>query len=135
MASEEAIVALQFSSGPENPNSLTQQAIESLDKYFNKKTEVFSIPLSISGTAFQQKVLQEVACIPYGTTITYAALSKRLGNPLAIRAIAQANAKNNLPIFIPCHRVVGTNDKLTGYIGELKTKKFLLELENNHRLF
>lgn len=112
-----------------NPNSVIHETILQLDDYFAGKRLDFDIPLSPSGTAFQQQVWQELLKIPYGITITYLQLAKRLGNVKSIRAAASANGKNPLAIIIPCHRVVGAGGQLTGYAGGLHRKKWLLEHE------
>ncbi len=100
-----------------------------LDEYFSRKRTAFDIPLAFIGTDFQKAVWNELLNIPYGTTISYAKLSQRLNNPKAIRAVAAANGANPISIFVPCHRVIGSNHKLTGYGGGLAAKKILLELE------
>lgn len=105
------------------------KAIAQLDEYFDRKRDVFDIPLLFVGTDFQKTVWNELLNIPYGTTESYASLSQRLGNPKAIRAVASANGANAISIFVPCHRVIGSNRKLTGYAGGLPAKQLLLELE------
>nr|WP_262892233.1 methylated-DNA--[protein]-cysteine S-methyltransferase [Mucilaginibacter glaciei] len=87
------------------------------------------MPLKQRGTDFQQLVWQELLTIPYGNTITYSRQSHQMKNPLAIRAIAAANGKNNLWVIVPCHRVIGSNGSLTGYAGGLWRKKWLLDHE------
>jgi len=106
-----------------------QKAIDELNDYFSGKLNSFSLPLDPAGTDFQKKVWNAVVEVPYGKTISYAQLSTQLGQPEAIRAIANANARNPLLIIVPCHRVIGTNGNLTGYAAGLERKKFLLELE------
>ena len=86
----------------------------------------------LSGQSFKS-VWNELLNIPYGTTISYAQLSQRLDNPKAIRAVASSNGANSISILIPCHRVIGSDHKLTGYAGGLVAKKTLLELESNER--
>ncbi|MCA1792489.1 MAG: methylated-DNA--[protein]-cysteine S-methyltransferase [Desulfotignum sp.] len=100
-----------------------------LDRYFNGTLTQFSLDFVLTGTVFQGRVWQELAKIPYGTTISYGELALRIGNPKASRAVGMANAKNPLPIVIPCHRVIGKNGKLTGFGGGLDVKKKLLALE------
>ena len=112
-----------------NPNTVINETILQLDDYFAGKRLHFDIPIFPSGTAFQQQVWQELLKIPYGVTITYLQLAKRLGNVKSIRAAASANGKNPLAIIIPCHRVVGAGGQLTGYAGGLHRKKWLLEHE------
>ncbi len=106
------------------------RAMLQLDEYFNQKRRTFDLPLLLVGTDFQQAVWNKLLEIPYGTTISYARLSQRLGNIKAIRAVAAANGANALSIFIPCHRVVGSDNKLTGYAGGLAAKRYLLDLES-----
>jgi methylated-DNA-[protein]-cysteine S-methyltransferase len=105
------------------------QTISQLDEYFSGKRRNFDLPLGPSGTAFQQKVWQQLQQIPFAETITYLHMAKRLGNVKSIRAAASANGKNPLAIIIPCHRVVGADGKLTGYAGGLHRKQWLLEHE------
>ena len=104
-------------------------AISQLDEYFARKRKVFDIPLLFVGTDFQKSVWQELLGIPYGATLSYGKLSQRLGNPNAVRAVAAANGANPISIFVPCHRVIGSNRKLIGYGGGLEVKKGLLALE------
>lgn len=111
------------------PNTL-KEAIIQLKEYFNGTRKDFTLTLHPKGTDFQQKVWQKLLEIPYGTTISYQQLSQNIGDPKAIRAVANANSKNPLWIIIPCHRVIGADGSLTGYAGELWRKKWLLEHEN-----
>jgi methylated-DNA-[protein]-cysteine S-methyltransferase len=103
--------------------------IEELIQYFHGGRRVFEFPMNQEGTEFQQKVWNELMRIPFGKTISYLELSKRLGDPKAIRAAAAANGKNNIAIVVPCHRVIGSKSDLVGYAGGLKRKKWLLEHE------
>jgi methylated-DNA-[protein]-cysteine S-methyltransferase len=112
----------------EEPEIL-KQAVQQLKDYFDGKRRDFELPLGPSGTDFQQRVWKELLTIPYGGTISYAVLAKRLGDPKCIRAAASANGRNPIAIIIPCHRVVGSNGDLTGYGGGLPRKKLLLDLE------
>jgi methylated-DNA-[protein]-cysteine S-methyltransferase len=105
------------------------QAVEQLIEYFNGNRRVFELPIAQEGTVFQQKVWAELMHIPFGKTISYMDLSKRLGDPKVIRAAAAANGKNNIAIVVPCHRVIGSNRELVGYAGGIKRKKWLLEHE------
>jgi methylated-DNA-[protein]-cysteine S-methyltransferase len=111
------------------PNHL-QEAVLQLQEYFEGKRTDFTFKLNPKGTDFQQKVWQELLNIPFGKTISYLDLSKKLGDVKAIRAAASANGKNPLWIVVPCHRVIGTDGSLTGYAGGLWRKKWLLEHEN-----
>ena len=105
-----------------------------LDAYFSGNRMEFDLPLSPEGTGFQQKVWAELLKIPYGETITYMELAVRLGNAKAIRAVGTANGRNPIAIIIPCHRVIGAGNKLTGYAGGIWRKKILLELEMKHSI-
>ncbi len=105
------------------------KCLQQLDEYFAGERREFSFPIHQSGTAFQQTVWNELCNIPYGVTISYLTLSKRIGNVKAIRAVGTANGNNNLCIVIPCHRVIGSNGDLIGYGGDLWRKKWLLEHE------
>jgi methylated-DNA-[protein]-cysteine S-methyltransferase len=108
---------------------LPYPAGEQLSAYFAGKRRAFDLPLDPEGTPFQLEVWAALREIPYGHTLTYAELARRLGSPGAGRAIGLANSRNPLPIVIPCHRVVGAGGSLTGYTGGLAIKKALLELE------
>jgi methylated-DNA-[protein]-cysteine S-methyltransferase len=110
------------------PNEL-QEAVSQLQEYFEGKRQDFDFKLNPKGTDFQQKVWQELLNIPFGKTMSYMDLSKKLGDVKAIRAVASANGKNPLWIVVPCHRVIGTDGSLTGYAGGLWRKKWLLEHE------
>ncbi|MES2266086.1 MAG: methylated-DNA--[protein]-cysteine S-methyltransferase [Bacteroidota bacterium] len=105
------------------------ETIKQLDEYFAGDRRDFDLPLNQQGSAFQQTVWQELLTIPYGTTTTYNQQAHKMKNPLAIRAIAAANGKNNLWVIVPCHRVIGSNGSLTGYAGGLWRKQWLLEHE------
>ena len=111
------------------PNEL-QEAISQLQDYFSGKRNDFNFKLNPKGTDFQQNVWKELLKIPFGKTITYLDLAKKLGDPKVIRAAASANGKNPLWIVVPCHRVIGTDGSLTGYAGGLWRKQWLLEHEN-----
>jgi methylated-DNA-[protein]-cysteine S-methyltransferase len=105
------------------------QCLEELIQYFHGQRKTFSIPINQAGSSFQQRVWNELTGIPFGKTISYLELSRRLGDSKAIRAAAAANGRNNVAIIIPCHRVIGSNNKLVGYAGGLWRKKWLLEHE------
>ena len=107
-----------------------QEAVSQLNDYFEGKRTAFTFKLNPSGTEFQQKVWKGLLEIPFGKTMSYMELSKKLGDVKAIRAVASANGKNPLWIVVPCHRVIGTDGSLTGYAGGLWRKKWLLEHEN-----
>ncbi|MGA3187512.1 MAG: methylated-DNA--[protein]-cysteine S-methyltransferase [Bryobacteraceae bacterium] len=105
------------------------QAVKQLREYFAGKRADFDLPLAPDGTEFQRTVWRNLQDIPYGETISYGELAKRVGNPKASRAVGAANGQNPIPIVIPCHRVIGANGKLTGFGGGLPTKEALLALE------
>lgn len=105
-------------------------AVQQLREYFAGERKTFQLELNPQGTPFQKKVWTSLLEIPYGTTTTYLALSRKLGDEKAIRAVAAANGKNPLWIVAPCHRVIGSDGSLTGYAGGLWRKKWLLEHEN-----
>lgn len=108
---------------------LLEDAVYQLQEYFEGKRHNFDLKLNPEGTPFQQKVWEMLATLPYGKTISYLDLSRKLGDPNAIRAVASANGKNPLWVIIPCHRVVGSDGSLTGYAGGLHRKKWLLDHE------
>lgn len=108
---------------------IIQTTLQQLDEYFSGRRMQFDLPLQQEGTAFQQKVWNELMQIAYGRTISYHELSRRLGNTKAIRAAGTANGRNQLAIVVPCHRVIGSDGSLVGYAGELWRKKWLLEHE------
>lgn len=107
-----------------------KEAVNQLQDYFNGKRTSFDFKLNPQGTEFQQKVWQALLEIPFGKTVSYMDITKKLGDVKAIRAVASANGKNPLWIVVPCHRVIGTDGSLTGYAGGLWRKKWLLEHEN-----
>jgi methylated-DNA-[protein]-cysteine S-methyltransferase len=112
----------------ENSTALSE-AVRQLRAYFTGALREFKLSLAPEGTPFQRRVWQELLSIPYGATISYGQLAVRLGNPDASRAVGLANGANPISIVIPCHRVIGSNGKLTGYGGGLKNKEWLLALE------
>ncbi len=105
--------------------------IQQLEEYFERKREVFDMPIGLGGTDFQHRVWMEVASIPFGQTTTYMKISQKLGNPAAIRAVGAAIGANPILIVLPCHRVLGSDGNLTGYAGGLNRKKALLEMEGH----
>ena len=111
------------------PRELTEAA-KQLEEYFKGKRREFSFKLNPQGTTFQKRVWEELLRIPYGKTISYLELSRKLGDVKAIRAVASANGKNPLWIVVPCHRVIGSDGSLTGYAGGLHRKKWLLNHES-----
>jgi len=106
---------------------------EQLDAYFNGELSSFEIEMNLLGTPFQRSVWAQLGDIPYGETISYGELARRVGNPNASRAVGLANGRNPVAIIVPCHRVIGANGSLTGYGGGLERKTWLLEHEAAHR--
>ncbi|MEG0923834.1 MAG: methylated-DNA--[protein]-cysteine S-methyltransferase [Anaerovoracaceae bacterium] len=111
--------------------ALIRQTYSEIMEYLQGKRKTFDIPLQLHGTEFQLKVWEELKNIPYGETISYKELARRVGSPKGCRAVGQANNKNPIPIIIPCHRVIGEKGKLVGYNGGVEIKQFLLELEHS----
>jgi methylated-DNA-[protein]-cysteine S-methyltransferase len=101
-----------------------------IDEYFEGRRQVFELPLHPLGTPFQLEVWHALAGIPYGATVSYGEVARRIGQPQAVRAVGAANGRNPLPIVLPCHRVIGSDGSLTGFGGGLPTKRFLLALED-----
>ena len=111
-------------------NPLLQSCLEQLMEYFQGLRRKFDLPVSQEGTEFQQKVWSELIGIPFGRTISYMDLAKRVGDPKAVRAVGATNGRNNIVIVLPCHRVIGASRDLVGYGGGLWRKRWLLEHEN-----
>ena len=120
---------LKDSRREETYTSVIEQCISELDEYFYKGRKFFDVELNPRGTEFQKKVWNELLTIPYGTTMSYEALSLRLGNIKSIRAVGLANGQNPIAIIIPCHRVIGKGGSLVGYGGGLENKEWLLNHE------
>jgi methylated-DNA-[protein]-cysteine S-methyltransferase len=102
-----------------------------LNEYFEGKRTSFSLALDMRGTRFQKDVWEALLAIPFGETRSYGQLAKQLGNPKATRAVGAANGRNPISIVVPCHRVIGSSGRLTGFAGGLNTKAHLLELETH----
>ncbi|MCP5089851.1 MAG: methylated-DNA--[protein]-cysteine S-methyltransferase [Gammaproteobacteria bacterium] len=100
-----------------------------LEEYFTGSRKDFDLPLRLNGTEFQVKVLKALQKIPYGETVSYGEIARRIGKPKAMRAVGAANGRNPIPIVVPCHRVIGSGGDLTGFGGGLDTKEALLRLE------
>jgi methylated-DNA-[protein]-cysteine S-methyltransferase len=100
-----------------------------LREYFSGTLKEFDIPLLMDGTEFQKRVWKMLQTIPYGETISYGELAKKIGDPKAVRAVGAANGQNPIPIIVPCHRVIGSDGSLTGFGGGIENKRKLLELE------
>jgi len=107
-----------------------KEALRQLEAYFEGKLKDFDVPLVVDGTEFQLLVWNNLRKIPYGETVSYGQLARRIGSPEAARAVGLANGSNPIPIIIPCHRVIGSNGDLTGFGGGLPVKKKLLALES-----
>ena len=110
--------------------SCLKSCVEQLEEYFSGTRQLFDLKLDLQGSQFQLKVWNELLKIPYGTTISYLELAHRINNVKAMRAVGGANGHNPVSIVVPCHRVIGSDGKLVGYRGGLKTKKWLLEHEH-----
>lgn len=108
-------------------------ALSQLDAYFKGELKQFDLKLKLYGTDFQKRVWQELVKIPYGETISYGELARRIKNPNAARAVGLANGKNPVSIIVPCHRVIGKSGSLTGFGGGIDVKKSLLEFERNNK--
>lgn len=147
----DSLTELSFVGEPIDSNALTEsnektssknedehfaELTDQLDEYFEgsrEKFELTSLVIRLDGTAFQKRVWQALCRIPYGETISYGELAKRIGNPSASRAVGLANGRNPISILIPCHRVIGANGRLVGYGGGLERKRMLLEIESTTR--
>jgi methylated-DNA-[protein]-cysteine S-methyltransferase len=136
---ERGLTAINFQNGkgakPPPPDSMEspaffKEAARQIGAYFQGKRKEFTLSISPQGTAFQLRVWKELCRIPYGQTISYRELARRVGRPTAWRAVGAANRHNPLPIVIPCHRVIGSNGRLAGYYGGTHLKEYLLKLES-----
>ena len=136
----EALHRVHFQSGPhplrperdwEQSEKPFRETIRQLKAYFAGQLREFDLPLVPEGTAFQRKVWRALQTIPYGRTISYGDLARRIRQPTASRAVGAANGQNPIPVIIPCHRVIGANGSLTGFGGGLPVKRQLLALEGS----
>ena len=131
---ENGLASISVLDGDEKLSDLIPEELEDtvyqLQEYFEGTRTQFSLQLNPEGTDFQKRVWEELQHIPYGKTISYLELAKKLGDVKAIRAVAAANGKNPLWIVVPCHRVIGSDGSLTGYAGGLHRKQWLLEHES-----
>ena len=114
----------------ESGSLVIEETKAQLLQYFDGKRKEFDLPLLLVGTEFQKQVWNSLIEIPFGKTLSYAGLSRKLGDEKAIRAVARANGDNAISIIVPCHRILGSDGSLTGYAGGLRTKQKLLQLEN-----
>lgn len=121
----------KFSDLERKDNSkVLRAAVKQLNQYFDGKRPAFDLPIKMDGTDFQRNVWRALTSIKFGETVSYRDIANKVGNPKAVRAVGAAIGKNPISIIIPCHRVIGTNGKLTGFAGGLGTKEFLLDLES-----
>jgi methylated-DNA-[protein]-cysteine S-methyltransferase len=110
-------------------NDIIDNCMQQLYEYFAGTRKEFELPLLQPGTAFQQRVWEHLCKVPYGETLSYLAFTKSMGDEKAIRAVAAANGKNEIAIIVPCHRIIGSDNKLVGYAGDLWRKQWLLAHE------
>jgi len=143
VASDEGLVAILWEKDsprrvrlselvPDDQHPVLMKTERQLGEYFAGKRKTFSVPLDMRGTSFQKNVWEALLAIPFGETRSYGQLATQLGNPRATRAVGAANGRNPISIIVPCHRVIGSSGKLTGFAGGLETKERLLRLENCH---
>mgnify|MGYP002517550514 CR=1 FL=1 len=118
----------------DSPSPVLEQTKHELDQFFAGKRKEFDIPLRYVGTEFQKQVWQALLDIPYGETRTYMEIARRIGNPKGVRAVAGAIGANGMSIIIPCHRVIGSDNSLTGFAGGLRAKQLLLGIESSNAL-
>ncbi|MFT5543944.1 MAG: methylated-DNA-[protein]-cysteine S-methyltransferase [Glaciecola sp.] len=135
-ATDESVKAIDFADNfcDTNENAVSKLAAQQLSEYIAGKRTDFDLPLQPDGTEFQQQVWQALLKIPYGETASYLDIALAIGNKKACRAVGAANGKNPIPIVIPCHRIIGSNGKLTGYAGGLPRKTYLLTLESKDKI-
>lgn len=114
----------------EGTSEVIEKAAYQLNEFFAGQRKEFDVPLLFVGTDFQKTIWKELLNIPFGETVSYGEMARRIGMPKAVRAVANANGANALSIFAPCHRVIGSDHSLTGYGGGLDAKRALLELES-----
>ena len=138
VADEQGLRAITFATGRTTPvisetwskgGACLREPVRQLEAYFARELRDFNLRLLPEGTPFQQRVWRALCDIPFGATISYGELASRIGNPAASRAVGLANGSNPIPIVIPCHRVIGSSGKLTGYGGGLDKKRWLLDFE------
>ena len=132
-ASHEVVTSLFFCDEQKkdelNNSDILTKCVYQLDDYFNGRRMNFDIPVHQEGTLFQQDVWNALMDIPFGTTVSYSDVARKLNNPLSVRAVGAANGQNKIWIIVPCHRVIGANGSLTGYAGGIERKKWLLAHE------
>lgn len=134
VSTEDSVLSIMFVEKEEmiteKPDVL-KEACRQLGEYFNGKRKSFDFNILLSGTTFQKKVWKELTKIPCGDVVTYKKISEKIDKEKAVRAVGNANGKNIISIVVPCHRVIGSNGKLTGYAGGLWRKEWLLKHEKN----
>lgn len=128
------IIGVNFnteSSIEDKETELIKETYKQIKEYLEGKRKIFDIPIKMKGTKFQKKVWKELTKIPYGETRSYKQIAEGIGKPKASRAVGMANHNNPIAIIVPCHRVIGTNNKLVGYAGGLDIKEKLLKIEKS----
>ncbi len=133
-ASEKGLVSVTFVDKEEaksNKNSIVSGCVVQLKEYFSGKRKEFDMPIDMLGTEFQKQVWTELQNIPFGKTVSYLDIAKKVGDKNSTRAVGNANGKNPVAIIVPCHRVIGVFGKLVGYAGGIERKRWLLNFENN----
>ncbi|MDQ1711782.1 MAG: methylated-DNA-[protein]-cysteine S-methyltransferase [Frankiaceae bacterium] len=133
-AAGDALTGLRFGSGPAagdraDDDPVLVSAVEQLAEYFAGERRSFTVALAPVGTSFQRAVWEQLRLIPYGTTVSYGELARRVGDAGAARAVGLANGRNPIAIVVPCHRVIGADGSLTGFGGGMAAKRALLDLE------
>lgn len=116
-------------------NAILQETERQLWEYFSGKRREFTLTLDFVGTTFQKQVWAALVTIPWGETRSYGDIARQIGNPTAVRAVGAANGRNPISIIAPCHRVIGSNGRLTGFAGGLQTKAYLLRIEGGGQLW
>jgi methylated-DNA-[protein]-cysteine S-methyltransferase len=127
---DEASGRISLPGAEENPSHpVLQKATQQLNEYFAGTRRDFDVPLDLQGTPFQLKTWAALCEIPFAQTRTYAEQARLIGNPKAVRAVGGANGRNPISIIVPCHRIIGSDGKLTGFAGSIEMKKWLLDFE------
>lgn len=124
-------IKFQDFDGPEDPDIHTESAKTQLREYFNNTRDSFDLKLQPDGTEFEHSVWDQLHLIPYGTTTSYGSIAKNLGDKSLSQAVGSANGKNPIAVVVPCHRVIGSDNKLTGYAGGADRKEWLLKHEGS----
>ena len=117
------------SAAPSEQSAILERTTRQLDEYFAGRRTDFDVPVDLDGSDFQRAVWRGLLTIPYGETVSYGELARRIGNPKAVRAVGLANGRNPVSIVVPCHRVIGADGSMTGYGGGIERKVFLLAME------